>query len=111
MSGVSLKQRKTNDELRKRMCIQGVREFEEIGRLTWYGHVERMAEGNMVSECRLIKVEGKKRLGRPCMTWREWVERTMGRRGFRREMAKDREVWRNGIHGKCLTLAGKGKVT
>ena len=111
MSGVSLKQRKTNDELRKRMGIRGVRELVEIGRLRWYGHVERMEEGNMVSECRWIKVEGKKRLGRPCMTWREGVERTMGRRGLRREMARDREVWRNGIHGKCLTLAGKEKVT
>ena len=93
------------------MGIRGVRELVEIGRLRWYGHVERMEEGNMVSECRWIKVEGKKRLGRPCITWREGVERTMGKRGLRREMAKDREVWRNGIHGKCLTLAGKEKVT
>ena len=67
--------------------------------------------GGVVSGCRLIKVEGRGRLGRPCMTWREGVERTMGKRGLRREMAKDREVWRSGIHGKCPTLAGKEKVT
>ena len=43
-----------------RMGIRGVRELVEIGRLRWYGHVERMEEGNMVSECRWIKVEGKR---------------------------------------------------
>ena len=109
MSGVSLKQHKTNDELRKRMGIQGVRELVERGRLRWYGHVERMAEGNMVSECRLVNVEGKRRLGRPCKTWKEGVEKTMEKWGLRREMAKDREVWRNSIHGKCLTLACEEK--
>ena len=33
----------------------------------------------------------------------------MERWGLRREMARDREVWRNSIHVKCLTLAGKEK--
>ena len=54
---------------------------------------------------------GGLRVGVAKTTWREGVERTMGKRGLRMEMAKHREVWRNGIHGKCLTLAGKEKVT
>ena len=83
----------------------------ERGRLGWYGHVERIAGGKMVSEsqCRLINVDGKRPQGRPRMTWKEGVEKTMERWGLRREMARDREVWRNSIHVKCLTLAGKEK--
>ena len=52
--------------------------------------------GNMVSECRLGKVEGK-RVGRPCKTWKEDVAKTTEKWGLTSEMAKDREVWRNRI--------------
>ena len=63
----------------------------------------------MVSACRLIKMNGKRPPGRPHMTWKEGVEKTMERWGLRREMVRDREVWRNSIHVKCLTIAGKEK--
>ena len=49
-----------------------------------YGHVDRIADGSMVSECRIINADGKRSPGRPRMTWKEGVEKTMERWGLRK---------------------------
>ena len=44
MSGVTLKNRITSEELRNRLSIEAVTEIVRRGRLRWFGHVERKAD-------------------------------------------------------------------
>ena len=41
MCGISLKGRRTNEELRRLVGVEPITTFIRIGRLRWYGHVMR----------------------------------------------------------------------
>ena len=49
MSGVTLKGRRTSEELRLGLGIEGVEEVVRSGRLRWFGHVERKEADDWVS--------------------------------------------------------------
>jgi hypothetical protein len=113
MCGVSLKDRKTSQELLDRLAIVGVAERVRRGRLRWFGHVERKKADDWVSKCRELDVEGQRGRGRGKKTWRESVDEDMVRLNLTRELAQDRAMWKSGILGnrpKCAdTEAGKLK--
>jgi len=111
MCGVSLKDRKTNEELLGRLGIECVSEVVRHGRLRWFGHVERKSDADWVKTCRELQVEGVKGRGRGRKTWYECVEEDMRECGLTRGMAQDRVVWKNGILGKRLTRASMEKRT
>ena len=67
------------------------------GRLRWFGHVERKADGDWVSACRNFEVAGSRGRGRPRMNWRERLEGDMKEMGLKPELAMDREKWRCSI--------------
>src|SRR6478609_9307356 len=91
MCGVSLKNRCSMAELRERLGIQDVLEVARIGRLRWFGHLERKEESDWVTRCRFLEVEGKRGSGRPAKTWHEVVSSDMRMLG----MAQDRASWRS----------------
>ena len=105
MCGVTLKDRKTTEELRQRLGIVSVCDRVREGRLRWFGHVERKVEGDWVSACRNVTVAGERGRGRGRKTWKECVADDMRRMGLRREDAQDRDVWRSGILGNRPTRA------
>ena len=111
MCGVSLKARNRSVDLRERMGITGVEEVVERGRLRWFGHLERKQEGDMISACRRLLVEGKRRVGRPVKTWEEGVKNTIEEWGLKKETAKDRALWRHGTCGKPSNPRKRGKMT
>ena len=41
MCGISLKDRRTNEELRRLVGVEPITTFIRSGRLRWYGHVMR----------------------------------------------------------------------
>ena len=41
MCGISLKDRRTNEELRRLVGVEHITNFIRSGRLRWYGHVRR----------------------------------------------------------------------
>ena len=97
MCGIALKDKVPTVELR--LGIEGVVEVMRLGRLRWFGHVERKEVDDWVSACRNLEVAGSKGRGRPKMTWRgmfEW--------GYEGYVAKARdgngprevEVWHRG---------------
>ncbi len=47
-----------NDELRDRMGLECISVVIRRGRLRWFGHVERMGNGNWMKRVRLMNVEG-----------------------------------------------------
>ena len=64
-------------ELRRRLGNEGVVEVMRLGRLRWFGHVERKEVDDSGSACRNLEVAGSRGRGRPKMTWRarldDWV--------------------------------------
>ena len=90
-SGVSLREKKTNAELRESMGIEKISDVMRYSRLRWMGHVLRMEGNDWVKKSMDMTVEGSRGRGRPKMTW---VERDMKVRGLVRNDAKDRVKWR-----------------
>src|SRR5260221_8246293 len=100
MCGVTLKDRKTNEELLGRLGIECVFDVVRRGRLRWFGHIERKNKDDWVAACRDMVVEGEKGRGRGRKTWHECVVEDMRKLELRKEDAQNRVTWRRGIYGK-----------
>ena len=74
MCGISLKDRRTNEELRRLVGVEPITTFIRSGRLRWYGHVMRKGDEDWVKNCMEYRVEGRRPVGRPRKTWLESVE-------------------------------------
>ena len=70
------------------------------GRLRWFRHLECENEDDWMSACRSVEVAGEKCRGRK--TWRECENVIMK---LHCEWAIFRDMWRDFIMGKHLTLA------
>ena len=99
MAGVTLKDRKTSEELRDRLGIVSVERVVSRGRLRWYGHVERKKDDDWVSKCRNLEVVGSRRRGRGKKTWMEGVTADLRKFGLKEEDAQNKSEWRNFIGG------------
>ena len=73
MGGVSLKDLRTSEELRKLVGVQPIITVIRSGRLRWYGHVMRKSDVDWVNKCMEYRVEGRQ----PRRTWLESVEADM----------------------------------
>ena len=73
MCGISLKDRRTNEELRRLVGVEPITTFIRSGRLRWYGHVMRKGDEDWVKKCMEYRVEGRRPVGRPRRTWLESV--------------------------------------
>ena len=71
MCGISLKDWRTNEELRKLVGVEPIATFIRSGRLRWYRHVMRKGDEDWVKKCMEYRVEGKRPVGRPRNTWLE----------------------------------------
>src|SRR2546425_5779586 len=99
MSGVTLKDRRSSEELRSGLGTVGVDRVVRRGRLRWFGHVERKEAGDWISKCRKLEVVGAVRKGRPRKTWMECVKEDMKECGLKKEDAQDRPLWSRSIVG------------
>ena len=94
---MSLKDRKTSEELRNRLGIPDIVDSLRKNRLSWFGHVERMDRGNPVNESRFIQVNGTRGKGRPRKTWHELVQNDLKKLNLLPGLAQDREAWKRAI--------------
>ena len=69
MCGVTLKDRKRNQELLDRLGIECVDDVVRRGRLRWFGHVHRKAEGDWLKLCGKFEVDGSRGRGAGRKTW------------------------------------------
>ena len=74
MCGISLKDRRTNEELRRLVGVEPITTSIRSGRLRWYGHVMRKGDEDWVKKCMEYRVEGRRPVGRPRKTWLESVK-------------------------------------
>jgi len=66
-------------------------------KLQWYGHVQKMAEGRLPKEVMKWSPPGRRRRGRPKLTWAEGISGLMGEKGLTEEDWNDRSNWRKNI--------------
>ena len=95
MCGISLKDRRTNEELRRLVGVEHITTFIRSGRLRWYGHVMRKGDEDWVKKCMEYRVEGRRPVGRPRKTWLESVEVDMAELEIDKEDVHDRCKWRS----------------
>jgi hypothetical protein len=50
--------------------------------LQWYGHVERMEDGKLPKEVMEWRPAGRRKRGRPKLTWVEEIRGLMGEKGI-----------------------------
>ena len=96
--GVSLKDRRTNEELRRLDGVEPITTFMRSGRLRWYGHVMRKGDEDWVNTCLEYRVEGRRPVGRPRKTWLESVEADMDEHEIDKEDVHDRSKWRRNVN-------------
>ena len=60
MCGVSLKDKRTSEELRRLGGVQHITTVIRSGRLRWYGHVMRKSDEDCVKKCMEYRVEVRK---------------------------------------------------
>jgi len=65
--------------------------------LHWYGHVQRMEEGRLPKEVMNWRPPGRRKQGRPKLTWAEGIKGLMGEKGLMEEDWNDRSNWRKKI--------------
>jgi hypothetical protein len=65
--------------------------------LQWYGHVQRMEEGRLPKEVIKWSPPGRRKRGRPKLTWAEGIRGLMGEKGLMEEDCNDRSNWRRKI--------------
>jgi hypothetical protein len=99
MCSMSLRDRVPTDELRWRLDIESISELVRWARLKWFGHIEKKEQGDWVSACRNVVVEGNKPRGRGRKMWKECIVKDMRDLGLHKEDAQNRVKWRNGIWG------------
>jgi hypothetical protein len=65
--------------------------------LQWYGHVQRVEEGTLPKEVMKWRPPGRRKRGRPKLTWTEGIRGLMGEKGLMEEDWNDRSNWRKKI--------------
>ena len=94
MCGISLKDRRTNEELRRLVGVEPITTFIRSGRLRWYGHVMRKGDEDWAKKCMEYRVEGRRPVGKPRKTWLESVEVDMAELEINKDAVHDRSKWR-----------------
>ena len=69
MCAVSMKDRRTIEELRKLVGVEPITTLIRSDRLRWDEHVMRKGDGDCLKKCMDYRVEGRKQVGRPIRTW------------------------------------------
>ena len=66
---VSMKDRKTSEEVRELVGVEPITTVIKSGRLTWYEHVMRKSAEDWVKKSMEYRVESRRPVGRPARTW------------------------------------------
>ena len=69
----------------------------EQNQLTWYGHVQRMAEGRLPKIALKWMPKQKRARGRPKKNWIEGIRKAMNERNLNEGQWEDRKQWSLGV--------------
>ena len=110
MCGIALKDRRTNEELRRLVEVEPITPFIIGGRLRWYGHVTTKGDEDWMKKCVEYRVEGRRPVGRQRKTWLESVEADMAELEIDKEYVNDRRKWRSNVMKRKSNPIGKRTI-
>ena len=105
MGGISMKDRRTSEELRKLVGVEPITTVIRSGRLRWYGHVVRTCGEDWVKKCMEFRAEGRRPVGRPRRIWLESVKADIAELTI--DNKDDRKKWRKHVMKRNFNPIGK----
>jgi hypothetical protein len=94
----SRKDKIRNNVIKKKMNVtRSLLEDIKTKQLQWYRHVQRMEEGRLSKEVLKRRPSGRRKRGRPKLSWVEGIRGKMGENGLMEEDWTDRNNWRRNI--------------
>jgi len=76
----------------------------EQNQLTWYGHVQRMAEGRLPKIALKWMLKQKKARGRPKKNWMKEIKKGMSERNLNEGQWEDGKQWSLGVGQRINTF-------
>ena len=104
-SRISRKERIRNVTLRQQIELEEliIKEIEQ-NQLTWYSHVQRMAEGRLPKIALKWMPKQKRTRGRPKKNWMEGIRKAMNERNLNEGQWEDRKQWSLGVGQRRTTF-------
>ena len=100
MCGNTRLDRIRNEVFRERLGVASIADKIKEGRLRWFGQVKRRQMTSPVRSVETLIVEGKRRRGRPKVTWDERIRHDLLDLHLSEDMVQDRSRWRSRIQIK-----------
>ena len=94
---ISRKDKIRNNIIKKMYVTRSLLDDIKTKQLQWYGHVQRMEEGRLPEEIIKWRPPGRRKRGRPKLTWADGIRGLMGQKGLMGEDWNDRSNWRKKI--------------
>ena len=87
-----------NNIIKQKMNVtRSLLEDIKTKQLKWYGHVQRMEERRLPKKVMKWSPPGRRKLGRPKLTWAEEIGGLMEEKGLMEEDWNDRDKWEKKI--------------
>jgi hypothetical protein len=96
--GVSLKDRKTNEDIRQAVGVACITDKIREARLRWYGHVQRREDDSCIKKIMKAEVYGHRSRGRQKKRWSDTVQQDLVALRLKPKDANDRDKWRRRTH-------------
>ena len=91
MCGVKLVDRRKMEDLMEMLGLKETLDsMAKANGVRWYGQVMRREDDNILKKAMVMEVNGKRKRGRPELTWRRQVKESMKKVGLKNEEAGDR---------------------
>ena len=95
LGSISRKDKIRNNIFKQKMNVtRSLLEDIKTKQLKWYGHVQRMEEGILPKKVMKWSPPGRRKRGRPKLTWAEGIRGLMGKKGLMEEEWNDRDKWK-----------------
>ena len=95
---ISRKDKIRNNIIKQKMNVtRSLLEDIKTKQLKWYGHVQRMEQGRLPKKVMKWSPPGRRKRGRPKLTWAEEIRGLMGEKGLMEEDWNDRDKWKKKI--------------
>lgn len=105
--GVSKKEHRRNEEIRRILGTTSITTKLLTNRLRWYGHVERRDDSYVGKKIEMLHFAGKRRRGRPKLTWIHKIRHDMKVHKIKKDLCKDRNKWKRMLKGLTTSLGDK----
>ena len=82
-----------NEDIRKEAKVKPISVSMRKRRLQWFGHVYRREEDEDIRKVADLKVDGRRKRGRPKQRWRDTIQSDLKKYGLNRSDVDDRVRW------------------